>query len=276
MLPVIRHAIERRWREGGAGDRRAAAADVAAAAARAHARSRGAAAREGRRFGGDGRRGAEAPLAGLRDAHRPGRAASLPAGGGAGPGARTHGPRIRATAPCMRSVATRSTVRSDLRDDCRPLVIPADESLSIDTPEDWAEAERRCWLEIFPSERPATPRAAADSSRRQRQLAEMQAAAAGTRSRGNLSPAGDDRRRAVAGGSGVRVAVPGAVPAMVCRRSGSRPIGYWSCRAGARRRGIGRSRRATVRSSTMSRRKSSARSTTSAWRRTGNRSRRGC
>lgn len=27
--------------------------------------------------------------------------------------------------------------------DCRPLVIPADESLTIDTPEDWAEAERR-------------------------------------------------------------------------------------------------------------------------------------
>lgn len=28
-------------------------------------------------------------------------------------------------------------------DDCRPLVIPADESLTIDSPEDWAEAERR-------------------------------------------------------------------------------------------------------------------------------------
>ena len=27
--------------------------------------------------------------------------------------------------------------------DCRPIVIPADESLSIDTPADWAEAERR-------------------------------------------------------------------------------------------------------------------------------------
>ena len=27
--------------------------------------------------------------------------------------------------------------------DCRPMVVPADESLTIDTPEDWADAERR-------------------------------------------------------------------------------------------------------------------------------------
>ena len=33
--------------------------------------------------------------------------------------------------------------RSLYGDDCRPMVVPASESLTIDTPEDWAEAERR-------------------------------------------------------------------------------------------------------------------------------------
>lgn len=33
--------------------------------------------------------------------------------------------------------------RSIYGNDCRPLLVPARESLSIDTPEDWAEAERR-------------------------------------------------------------------------------------------------------------------------------------
>ena len=39
--------------------------------------------------------------------------------------------------------------------DCRPLVIPRRESLSIDTPDDWSRGRTTCWHATSPSERPS-------------------------------------------------------------------------------------------------------------------------
>ena len=147
MLPVIEHAVDfvagQGWEPG---DHRAAAAHLAAANGSAHPGRRSGAARLRGGFGRDRRRAAAPSVARLRHACggrdgscrfcRKGRSITRTAGCPA--------VRLSATEPSM------SSGRRHLRESrsiygrtCRPLVVPAEESITIDSPEDWLDAERR-------------------------------------------------------------------------------------------------------------------------------------
>ena len=146
MLPVIEHAVDFVAGQGlGTRDHRAAAADLAPANGSAHPGRRSGVARLRGGFGRDRRRTATPSVARLRDACGGGAARAVPAGrdersrGGRMPGRAF----VRDGTVYVFWAKTLRESHSIYGRTCRPLVVPAEESITIDSPEDWLDAERR-------------------------------------------------------------------------------------------------------------------------------------
>ena len=156
MLPVIQHAVQELSSRGWTPGIVVLLQPTSPLRRPEHVRQAVApAAPERRGLGGHGRRGAQAPVAGLRDADRGRRAASLPARGGA----------VTRRQDARAAYSRDGTVYAFRREtldrfgsiygaDCRPLVIPG-ERIAVDRhAARLGRGRARCWPAICPSERP--------------------------------------------------------------------------------------------------------------------------
>ena len=217
MLPVIRHALGGAGRGGWTPDSWCCCSRRRRCGARAHRRRRRAACASRRRLGGHRRRGAEAPVARLRDADRGWRAAALPARGRArdppaGRAARLFARRHGLRVPARHARSLRKHLRR--RTACR---WSSTRGVAVDRfAGRLGRGGRGCWDAKCRVNGSSPPGAAA--VRRGISARWPRCRPRGSSAISPRSPrARDDRRRPLARRGRLRAALLGAVPALVRR-----------------------------------------------------------